>query len=122
MDMNEHILRGGLAKYLLNMGLQETTQENWGSLEPHMYVRGTEPIDGVVPARVRDHIDDTTLLPQRGRGSHNSSSRCQHHFSDRQTGVLSGTTPRKTIELNQRTGMDQILSIPGKANANASNG
>ncbi len=29
------------------MGLQEATQANWGSLEPHTYVRGTEPIDGV---------------------------------------------------------------------------
>ncbi len=38
---------GGLAKYLLNMGLQEATQANWGSLELHTYVRGTEPIDGV---------------------------------------------------------------------------
>ncbi len=38
---------GGLAKYLLNMGLHEATQANWGSLEPHTYVRGTEPIDGV---------------------------------------------------------------------------
>jgi hypothetical protein len=34
-------------KYLLNMGLQEATQVNWGSSEPHMYVRGTEPIEGV---------------------------------------------------------------------------
>jgi hypothetical protein len=47
MDMNEHVLWGGLAKYLLNMGLQEATQAIWGSLEPHTYVRGTEPIDGV---------------------------------------------------------------------------
>ena len=47
MDMNEHILWGGLAKYLLNMGLQEATQTNWGSLELHTYGRGTEPIDGV---------------------------------------------------------------------------
>jgi hypothetical protein len=47
MDLNEHILQGGLTKYLLNMGLQEATQANWGSSEPHMYVRGTEPIDGV---------------------------------------------------------------------------
>ncbi len=47
MDMNEHVLRGGLAKYLLNIGLQEATQVNWGSSEPHTYVRGAEPIDGV---------------------------------------------------------------------------
>jgi hypothetical protein len=47
MDMNEHVLQGGLAKYLLNMGLQEATQANWGSLEPHTYFRGTELIDSV---------------------------------------------------------------------------
>jgi hypothetical protein len=47
MDMNEQVLQGWLAKYLLNMGLQEATQANWGSSELHTYVRGTEPIDGV---------------------------------------------------------------------------
>ncbi len=47
MDMNKHVLQGELAKYLLNMGLQEATQANWGSSEPHTYVRGTELIDRV---------------------------------------------------------------------------
>jgi hypothetical protein len=38
MDMNEHVLRGGLVKYLLNMGLQEATHGNWRDSEPHTYV------------------------------------------------------------------------------------
>jgi hypothetical protein len=47
MDINEHISRGNLAKYLRNMGLQEATQPNWGTSEPHTYVRGTELIEAV---------------------------------------------------------------------------
>jgi hypothetical protein len=47
MDMKEHISRGNLAKYLRNMGLQEATQPNWGTSEPHTYVRGTEPINAI---------------------------------------------------------------------------
>jgi hypothetical protein len=47
MDMNKHISQGNLAKYLWNMGLQEATQPNWGTSEPHTYVRGMEPIDAV---------------------------------------------------------------------------
>jgi hypothetical protein len=47
MDMNEHILRGSVARYLLSMGLAEATQRNWGIVEPHTYIGGTEPIDGV---------------------------------------------------------------------------
>jgi hypothetical protein len=47
MDMNKHVLQGGLVKYLLNMGLQEATQTNWGASELHTYVRGAEPINAV---------------------------------------------------------------------------
>ncbi len=105
------------------MGLQEATQANWGSLELHTYVRGTEPIDGVwfLPEL---EITLTIQLSFRegGRGSQNSPSRFQQHFSNRQTGVPCGTTPRETIELNQRTVTDQLPCILGKANANASYG
>ena len=36
-----------MARYLLSMGLVEATQQNWGNVEPHTYIGGTEPIDGV---------------------------------------------------------------------------
>jgi len=47
MDMNEHILNGPLARRMARMGLEEATHKNWGSLEPHTYVGGKEPIDAV---------------------------------------------------------------------------
>jgi hypothetical protein len=47
IDMNEHGLRGRLATQLLKMGLLEETHTIWGMTEPHTYVHGTEPIDGV---------------------------------------------------------------------------
>ncbi len=47
MDMNEHILRGSVARYLLSMGLVEATHQNWGNDKPHTFIGGVEPIDGV---------------------------------------------------------------------------
>jgi hypothetical protein len=47
MDMSEHVLHGGLAEHLFNMGLQGATHTTWGDMELHTYVRGTEPIDGL---------------------------------------------------------------------------
>jgi hypothetical protein len=47
IDMNEHVLNGHLAKYMLKMGLREATHQGWGINEPHTYFRSTEPIDGV---------------------------------------------------------------------------
>jgi hypothetical protein len=45
--MNEYVLRGHLAKYMLKMGLTEVTHHGWGNDEPHTYFRGTKPIDRV---------------------------------------------------------------------------
>jgi hypothetical protein len=45
--MNEHVLQGHLAKYMLKMGLKEATLPRWGEPEPHTYFKGTEPFDGV---------------------------------------------------------------------------
>ncbi len=46
--MNKHIiLRGHLKKDMLKMGLTEVKHHRWGNEEPHMYFRGTKPIDGV---------------------------------------------------------------------------
>ena len=45
--MNEHVLRGRLATLLFKMGLLEATHTSWGVTEPHTYIRGHKPIDGV---------------------------------------------------------------------------
>jgi hypothetical protein len=47
MDMNEHVLCGTVARYLLKMGLVEATHQHWGLDEPHMFIGGVDPIDGV---------------------------------------------------------------------------
>jgi hypothetical protein len=47
MDMNEHALRGSVACCLTAMGLTEATHHHWGDKEPHTYIGGVEPIDGV---------------------------------------------------------------------------
>ncbi len=46
MDMNEHVLRGA-SKVSTKHGPTRGHPGNWGSLEPHTYVRGTKLIDGV---------------------------------------------------------------------------
>jgi hypothetical protein len=47
IDMNEHILRGTLARHLLTMGLVEASHQHWGTVEPHTFIGGVDPIDGV---------------------------------------------------------------------------
>jgi hypothetical protein len=47
MDMNEHVLRGPVACHLLSMGLIEATHQNWGNVEPHTFIGGVGPINGV---------------------------------------------------------------------------
>jgi len=47
MDMNKHVLRRTMAHYLLSMGLVEATHQHWGTEEPHRFIGGVDPIDGV---------------------------------------------------------------------------
>ena len=47
MDMNEHIINGMVARRLSSMGLVEATHLHWGGEEPHTFIGGVEPIDGV---------------------------------------------------------------------------
>jgi hypothetical protein len=47
MDMNEHVLRGTVAHYLLLMGLVEAMHQHWGTVEPHTFIGGVDPIDWV---------------------------------------------------------------------------
>jgi hypothetical protein len=60
INMNEHILKGHLAWYMLKMGLAEATHQVWETKEPRMYFGGMEPIDRVW----HSHNLDITLTLQ----------------------------------------------------------
>jgi hypothetical protein len=47
MDMNKPALHGPVARRLTAMGLTEATHHHWGDKEPHTYIGGMEPTDGV---------------------------------------------------------------------------
>jgi len=47
MDMNEQFLRGNMARYLLKTGLVEAMHQHWGTEEPHTFIGGVDPINGV---------------------------------------------------------------------------
>ena len=47
MDMNKHVLRGTVARHLLSMGLVKAMHQHWGAVEPHTFIGGVDPIDGV---------------------------------------------------------------------------
>jgi hypothetical protein len=47
MDMNKHVLGGTVGRYLLSMGLVEAMHQHWGTVEPHIFIGGVDPIDGV---------------------------------------------------------------------------
>ena len=70
MDMNEHVLCGTVAHHLLSLGLIEATHQNWGNEEPHTFIGGVEPIDGV---RHTPNLEVSTvvqLLFHKGLGDH----------------------------------------------------
>ena len=74
IDMNEHILRGHLAKYMSKMGLTEATHSRWGTdNEPHTYFRGTEPIDGVWHSPSLDVVATLQLSFHEGVGDHRTA-------------------------------------------------
>ncbi len=70
MDMNEHILNGPLARRMVRMGLEEATCNHWGSLEPHTYVGGKEPIDAVFHSPDLNVTATMQLLFHKGIGDH----------------------------------------------------
>jgi hypothetical protein len=74
IDMNEHILRGQLAKYMSKMGLTEATHSRLGKAnEPHTYFRGTEPIDGVWHSPSLDVVATLQLSFHEGVGNHRTA-------------------------------------------------
>jgi hypothetical protein len=71
--MNEHVLNGHLAKYMLKMGLREATHQGWGINEPHTYFRSTEPIDGVWHLHNLEVTARLQLSFHEGVGDHRSA-------------------------------------------------
>lgn len=47
INLNEHIITGRLARQLYEIGLDEATQKHWSNTEPHSFIDGTMPIDGI---------------------------------------------------------------------------
>jgi hypothetical protein len=72
IDMNKHILRGHLAKYMLNMGLMEVAHHEWGNEEPNTYFKGIKLIDGVWHSHQLIITSTVQLLFHEGVGDHRS--------------------------------------------------
>ncbi len=70
MDMNEHILIGGVAHRLLTMGLCKATHSQWGETEPHTYIRGLEPINVVWYSQDLEVVSTLQLSFHEGVGYH----------------------------------------------------
>jgi hypothetical protein len=71
--MNEHVLNGHLAKYMLKIILREATHQGWGINKPHTYFRGTEPIDGVWHSHNLEVTAPLQLSFHEGVGDHSSA-------------------------------------------------
>ncbi len=70
--MSKHVLTGHLAKYMTKIGLKEATHQEWGINEPHTYLRGTEPIDGVWHSHNLEITATLQLSFHEGVGDHRS--------------------------------------------------
>jgi hypothetical protein len=70
MDMNKHMLTGCITCRLLAMGLQEATHSKWEGMEPHTYVRGSEPIDAVWHLQDLEIVSTLQLSFHKGVGNH----------------------------------------------------
>jgi hypothetical protein len=70
MDMNKHALRGPVARRLTTMGSTEATHHYWGDKEPHTYIGGVEPIDGVWHTPDLEVLAVLQLSLHKGVGNH----------------------------------------------------
>jgi hypothetical protein len=70
IDMNEDLLQGHLANYMLKMGLNKAMHSRWEESEPHTYFTGTKPIDGVWHTPNLEVISTVQLLFHEGVGDH----------------------------------------------------
>jgi hypothetical protein len=70
MDMNEHTLTGRVARRLLAMGLHKATHSQWGEMEPHTYIHGSEPINAVWHSQDLEVVSTLQLSFHKGVGDH----------------------------------------------------
>jgi hypothetical protein len=70
MDMNKHILTSRVSCRLLAMDLHEATHSQWGETEPHIYVRGLEPINTVWHSQDLEVASTLQLSFHKGVGDH----------------------------------------------------
>ena len=75
VDMNEHILKGPLAKHLMGPGLNllEATHTHWVGEEPHTFVGGSEPIDAVYYSDKLEITSTKQLSFHQSVGDHRTS-------------------------------------------------
>jgi hypothetical protein len=70
MDMNQHALRGPVAHRLSAMGLIKATHNHWRDKEPHTYIGGVDPIDGVRHTPDLEVLALLQLSFHKGVGNH----------------------------------------------------
>ncbi len=73
VDMNEHVLRGRLARKLISLGLQEATNPSWGPTEPNTHISGSIPIDGVYHSSNLEITSTIMLSFHEGVGDHRTT-------------------------------------------------
>jgi hypothetical protein len=70
MDMNEHIISGSLVQKLQQLGLVEASNKVWQDEEPHTFVFGRNPIDGVYHTADLEVAGVTLLSFHESVGNH----------------------------------------------------
>ncbi len=70
IDMNEHVLTGTLAQEFFRLGMVEATHTQWHGEEPHTYINGSAPIDGVYHSPNLEVTGIAQLSFHEGVGNH----------------------------------------------------
>ncbi len=70
IDMNEHILTGTLAQEFFRLGMVEATHMQWHGEEPHTYIDGSAPFDGVYHSSKLEVMAIAQLSFHEGVGNH----------------------------------------------------
>ncbi len=70
IDINKHILTGTLAQEFFKLGLVKATHAQWHGEEPHTYIDGSVPIDGVYHSPNLEVMAIVQLSFHDGVGNH----------------------------------------------------
>ena len=122
MDMNEHILRGPVARRLLSMGLVvEATHQHWGPTEPHTFIGGVDPIDGVWHTPDLEVAALVQLSFHEGlgdRGSLHRPDQYHHALSHRKARVPGGSTRGSPFKFHEHQGPISLYSTSRRPDVN----